>query len=101
MRFPGERSTSEKKGTTLETDLSHSSICQLEKQTEEIEKPWVEEGGKPAVSCLGSQVREGFRKGEVSCVEAEDQVLVIEVQQCNTIQLLLLHLLENNEDHSI
>lgn len=47
---------SEKKGA-LETDLSHSNICQLEKQIEEIEKPWVEEGGKPAVSCLGSQVK--------------------------------------------
>lgn len=93
MRLPGERSTFEKKGA-LETDLSHSNICQLEKQVEETEKPWVEEGGKPAVSCLGSQVK-SFRTGEVSCVEAEDQVLAVQVQQCNTLQLLPLQLFEN------
>lgn len=39
-------------------------------------------------------------QGEVSCVKAEDQVLAIEVQQCNKIQLLPLQLFENNEDHS-
>lgn len=56
MRLPGERSTSGKKGA-LESDLSHSIVCQPEKQIEEIEKPWVEEGEKPAVSGLGSQVK--------------------------------------------
>lgn len=53
MRLPGERSISGKQGT-LETDLSHSNIFQPEKQIEEIEKAWA---GKPAVSCLGSQMK--------------------------------------------
>jgi len=44
---------------------------------------------------------ESFRKGEVSCVEAKDQVLAIEVQQCNTLQLLPLQLFENKTKRAV
>lgn len=56
MRLLGERSTSGKK-VTLKTTMNHSNICQLGKQLEEIEKAWVEEGGKSAVSCVESQMK--------------------------------------------
>ena len=62
MRLLGERSTSVKKGA-FKTALSLFNICQLEKQIEEIEKLWVEEGGRLTVSCLGSQVKRCIQWG--------------------------------------
>lgn len=89
MRLLGERSTSVKKGA-FKTALSLFNICQLEKQIEEIEKLWVEEGGRLTVSCLGSQVKKVSRKKEEVSCEVEDQVFAVEVQQYNTVQFLSL-----------
>lgn len=76
MRLLGERSTSVKKDA-LKTALSPFNICHLGKQIEEIEKLWVEEGGKLTVACLENQGKKISRKKEEVSHEVEDQVFTV------------------------